>query len=89
MTQQDIPLRLLQAKVSPAFKFLLYYEFSLTTRTSLRCPLIRWRSLPSPPGRYRLILALYDPLTMQRLPVRSADGQDLGDALDLGKIVVR
>jgi hypothetical protein len=43
----------------------------------------------APPGRYRLILALYDPVTMQRLPVRSADGQDLGDTLDLGEIVVR
>lgn len=39
-------------------------------------------------GRYRLILAVYDPGTMQRLPVYTADGQALGDALDLGEVLV-
>lgn len=40
-------------------------------------------------GRYRLILAVYDPNTMQRLPVYAADGQALGDALDLGEVRLR
>ncbi|MGB9724315.1 MAG: hypothetical protein ACP5OO_12750 [Chloroflexia bacterium] len=40
-------------------------------------------------GRYRLILAVYDPSTMQRLPAYTADGQPLGDALDLGEVLVR
>ncbi len=39
-------------------------------------------------GRYRLILAVYDPGTMQRLPVYTADGEALGDALDLGEVQV-
>jgi hypothetical protein len=43
----------------------------------------------APPGRYRLAVIVYDPSTGQRLPVRSAGGQDLGDSLDLGEVVVR
>ncbi len=40
-------------------------------------------------GRYRLILAVYDPITMQRLPVYTADGKALGDALDLGEVQLK
>ncbi|MBN1484624.1 MAG: hypothetical protein JXA37_07870 [Chloroflexia bacterium] len=43
----------------------------------------------APPGRYRLIVAVYDPVTMQRLPVFSAAGESLGDSLDLGALWVR
>ncbi len=43
----------------------------------------------APPGHYRLAVIVYDPATGARLAVRSADGQELGDALDLGEIVVR
>ncbi len=39
-------------------------------------------------GRYRLILAVYDPSTLQRLPAYTADGEALGDALDLGEVRV-
>jgi hypothetical protein len=41
------------------------------------------------PGSYRLIVAVYDPATGVRLPVRSAEGRDVGDFLDLGEIVIR
>ncbi len=41
------------------------------------------------PGRYRLIVAVYDPATGVRLPVRLADGQGGGDFLDLGELLVR
>jgi len=43
----------------------------------------------APRGHYRLIVAVSDPATMQRLPVYSPAGESLGDALDLGEIVVR
>jgi hypothetical protein len=43
----------------------------------------------APPGRYRLIVAVYDPASGARLPVRSAQGQEVGDFLDLGEILVR
>ncbi len=43
----------------------------------------------APPGRYRLIVVVYDPATGVRLPVNTADGTPLGDALDLGEIIVR
>jgi len=43
----------------------------------------------APAGRYRLIAAVYDPATATRLPVRSAEGVEVGDFLDLGEIVVR
>jgi hypothetical protein len=43
----------------------------------------------APSGRYQLIVAVYDPATATRLPVRSAEGQDGGDYLDLGEIIVR
>lgn len=41
------------------------------------------------PGRYRLIVAVYDAATGTRLEVRSPQGQPLGDFLDLGEIVVK
>ena len=43
----------------------------------------------TPPGRYRLIVAVYDPASGVRLPVRSPDGKTLGDFLDLGEVEVR
>jgi hypothetical protein len=43
----------------------------------------------TPPGRYRLIVAVYDVATAQRLPVYGPDGEALGDLLDLGELVVR
>jgi hypothetical protein len=41
----------------------------------------------TPPGRYRLIVGLYDPATGQRLPVQR-DGQPAGDFVTLGELVV-
>ncbi len=43
----------------------------------------------APRGHYRLIVAVYDPATGERLPVVSAEGEEGGDALDLGEIVVK
>ncbi len=43
----------------------------------------------TPPGRYRLIVAVYDPATGERLPVMGPAGEPLGDVLDLGEVVVR
>ncbi len=37
-----------------------------------------------PPGRYQLFLAVYDPKTMQRLPVLDANGSPAGSAAMLG-----
>ena len=37
-----------------------------------------------PPGRYKLLLAVYDPQTMQRLPVLDANGSPSGSAAMLG-----
>ena len=39
----------------------------------------------TPPGRYRLILALYDPVTGQRL---SVDSQTAPDTVELGEVIV-
>lgn len=43
----------------------------------------------APPGRYRLIVAVYDPATGARLEVHSASEESLGDFLDLAEIEVR
>jgi hypothetical protein len=39
-----------------------------------------------PPGRYQLFLAVYDPNTMQRLPVLDANGSPAGSAALLGSL---
>jgi hypothetical protein len=41
------------------------------------------------PGHHRLQVGLYDPQTMQRLPVLAHDGAVLGDRLLLGEVVVQ
>lgn len=43
----------------------------------------------APRGHYRLIVAVYDPATVERLPVVGPEGQVLGDAVDLGEVIVR
>ena len=40
------------------------------------------------PGEYRVLVGLYDPTTLQRLPATRA-GQPLSDALEVGHFVVR
>jgi hypothetical protein len=42
----------------------------------------------APPGDYRLAIGLYDPATLQRLPVFDAQGQAAGDAVLLGPLTV-
>jgi hypothetical protein len=42
----------------------------------------------TPPGRYRLLVGLYDRATGRRLPVRGEDGAVLGDALPLAEFQV-
>jgi len=42
----------------------------------------------APPGDYRLAIGLYDPATLQRLPVVDAQGQAAGDAVLLGPLTV-
>ena len=42
----------------------------------------------TPPGRYRLLVGLYDRATGQCLPVRGEDGAVLGDALPLAEFRV-
>jgi hypothetical protein len=41
-----------------------------------------------PPGEYQLIVGLYSPSTVERLPVRAADGTGLGDYIPLATIAV-
>ncbi len=41
----------------------------------------------APPGQYALELGMYDPATVQRLPVRSADGTSLGDRVLLSGVI--
>jgi mannosyltransferase len=41
----------------------------------------------APPGEYRLLVGLYDPLTGARLPVLDANGQAMGDSIQLNEIV--
>jgi hypothetical protein len=41
------------------------------------------------PGRHRLQVGLYDPQTLQRLPVLAHDGAALGDRLLLDEVVVQ
>jgi 4-amino-4-deoxy-L-arabinose transferase-like glycosyltransferase len=66
-----------------------------------RLPMPLWRagqrtlgqfrlSIPAtiPPGPYPLTVGLYDPATMQRLPVTDEDGQSLGDAVLLATVQV-
>lgn len=43
----------------------------------------------APPGHYRLIVAVYDPVTGDRLAVTGPEGEAVGDIFDLGEIVVR
>lgn len=45
----------------------------------------------APPGRYLLEVGLYDPVTLERLPVSTAEGQPLGDRLllETTPVVVR
>jgi hypothetical protein len=40
------------------------------------------------PGRYQLIVGLYLPATMERLPVSTADGTPLGDYVTLGEVTI-
>jgi hypothetical protein len=42
----------------------------------------------APRGHYRLIVAVYDPATVERLPVVGPEGQVLGDAFELGEVIV-
>lgn len=42
----------------------------------------------APRGRHRLIVAVYDPATLQRLPVLGPGGEELGDAFELGQVVI-
>ena len=48
-----------------------------------------WLKPGTPPGRYSILVGLYDSATGQRLPVVSADGTPIGDRLKLGEIEVR
>jgi 4-amino-4-deoxy-L-arabinose transferase-like glycosyltransferase len=43
----------------------------------------------APPGRYSLLVGIYDPATGVRLPVKAADGEHLGDFLILGEFQVQ
>ncbi len=43
----------------------------------------------TPPGDYPLEVGLYNPQTMERIPVLSAAGEPLGDRLVLGTVAVR
>ncbi|MEZ4769000.1 MAG: hypothetical protein R2844_11320 [Caldilineales bacterium] len=43
----------------------------------------------APPGRYTLEIGLYGLVNGERLPVATADGQPLGDTIDLGSVTVR
>jgi hypothetical protein len=45
-------------------------------------------ALPSdlPPGRYHLIAGLYLPASLERLPVSSSDGLEMGDSVALGDV---
>jgi hypothetical protein len=42
-----------------------------------------------PPGLYELVVGMYDPATLERLPVRDADGNVAGDSILLGPVEVR
>ena len=42
-----------------------------------------------PDGRYPITLGLYDPTTMERLPVVGEDGQELGDAVLLATVEIQ
>ncbi len=41
------------------------------------------------PGRYKLIVRMYDPATLAALPAENADGNPTGDALTLATVEVR
>ena len=41
------------------------------------------------PGRYQLIVRMYDPTTLAALPATNADGNPAGDALALATVEVR
>jgi len=41
------------------------------------------------PGRYALMLSMYDPVTGARLPVTAVDGNPVGDALRLTTVEVQ
>ena len=43
----------------------------------------------APPGQYRLIAGMYTPEDVRRLPVQRADGQTLGDYVELGTVTIR
>lgn len=42
----------------------------------------------TPPGEYQLRVGMYDPATMERLPVLDAEGQPLGDTIPLATVRV-
>ncbi|MCR4408204.1 MAG: hypothetical protein NUW24_15005 [Anaerolineae bacterium] len=41
----------------------------------------------APPGKYALELGMYDPATVERLPIRGEDGTDLGDRVLLSSAI--
>lgn len=41
-----------------------------------------------PPGTYRLVMGVYDRITLHRLPVTDSDAQPQGDSYDIGTVTV-
>jgi hypothetical protein len=42
----------------------------------------------TPPGDYELLVGMYEPSTLERLPVLDAKGQEVGDSISLGTVHV-
>jgi hypothetical protein len=51
-------------------------------------PVSHHDSPPIPPGSYPMWVGLYDPATMERLPIVAADGRPIGDAVELLSVEV-
>jgi 4-amino-4-deoxy-L-arabinose transferase-like glycosyltransferase len=47
-----------------------------------------WLPASLSPGQYQLLMGMYDPETLERLPVYDASGQEAGDTISLGSITI-